>query len=385
MSEKCIVVGGGIIGLSIAYELASRGMSVELLEKDQCGEKASWAGAGIITPSNGQTAIHPLEHLESLSHRLHREWSVELKRSTQIDTGFRDCGGLYLARTPGEVAALAGVMEQWRERAIQFEVLSQNDMESRFEKFATLNVTNQGRALWVPGEAQFSNVFQVQALVAACLQMGVTIREQVGDVQLKAGKGRIDSVSVAKQSHTADHYVLCAGPWTEALVEPLGMRLPMQPVRGQIALYQLDADSRRTIANGPIINEGSRYLVPRVDGHVLAGSTIEEVGFDCQTTEREVANLRNWAESLSHCFNDATFVKAWAGLRPGTYDGFPYLGPVEGIENAYVATGHFKGGLQLSTGTAVAIADLIENKTPAIDLQPFLPSRIAHHQSTDIK
>ena len=161
----------------------------------------------------------------------------------------------------------------------------------------------------------------------------------------------------------------------------------MQPVRGQIAMYKIDPATvpNDKIANGPIINEGSRYLVPRTDGHILAGATIEEVGFDCQTTESEVAGLRNWAEGLVSQLNDSTFVKSWAGLRPGTYDGFPYLGQLGQFENAYVATGHFKTGLQLSTATAIVMADLVEGKNPDVDLKPLSPLRASDHQSNETK
>ena len=105
-----IIVGGGVVGLSIAYETASRGHEVVLIEKDKFGRKASWAGAGILMPVNRQTAIHPMEHLEAIGHETHRQWSEQLLKQTGIDNGFRDCGGLYIARTSGEAAALTGLL-----------------------------------------------------------------------------------------------------------------------------------------------------------------------------------------------------------------------------------------------------------------------------------
>ena len=117
-------------------------------------------------------------------------------------------------------------------------------------------------------------------------------------------------------------------------------------------------------------------MVPRADGHVLAGATIEEVGFDCHTTEDEVADLRAWAESITEDLGPENYIRAWAGLRPGTYDGFPYLGRLADFNNAIVATGHFKAGLQTSAGTAKVIADLAEQKAPEIDLTPFSPNRV---------
>jgi glycine oxidase len=125
-----------------------------------------------------------------------------------------------------------------------------------------------------------------------------------------------------------------------------------------------------------VINEGTRYIVPRDDGHVLVGATIEEVGFDESTTQRELDQLAADAKRLVPNLTKDKIVQTWAGLRPGTHDGFPYMGRLPGFDNAFVSTGHFKTGLQLSSGSAVAMADLIEEKPSFVDLTPFDPSRV---------
>jgi len=387
-----VIIGGGIIGLSAAYELASRGHDVSILEREQFGRKSSWAGAGILIPANPATAIHPMEHLEAISHRIHERWSEQLLDQTGIDNEFRKCGGLYVARTIGESAALTGLMSEWSAREIEFQILSNQEFETRFAPFAkSILDSKHAKAIWVPGESQFSNPRQVEALIAGCKKLNVSMHQNLSNVEVEIGSGKIKSIWFGEETISGDQYLFAAGPWTEELIKPLEVPLPMQPVRGQIAMYKLGVESNEQnneaaiIVNGPIVNEGSRYLVPRRDGCVLAGATIEEVGFDCQTSEPEIADLRGWAESLSDQFNDSTFVKSWAGLRPGTYDGFPYLGRLGSFENAFVATGHFKSGLHLSTGTAIVMADLLESREPKIDLQPFSPLRAADHQSKDSK
>ena len=120
--------------------------------------------------------------------------------------------------------------------------------------------------------------------------------------------------------------------------------------------------------------------MPRSDGHVLAGSTVEEVGFNSSIEQADIEELRNGPTNLFRALNEQTFVTAWAGLRPGTYDGFPYLGSVGRSRNTFVATGHFKTGLHLSTATAVVMADLLQEQTSAIDLTPFAPARAEFHQ-----
>ena len=374
-----IVVGGGVIGLSIAFELSSRGQNVVLIEQDKFGRKASWAGAGILMPANRETAIHPMEHLEAIGHDGHRQWSSELLEQTGIDNGYRECGGLYIARTLGEAAALTGLLLEWGERQIEFQQLDFAEFSNRFEHLAASTTNNPAfKAVWVPGESQFNNRRHIEALIAACQRAGVEMIEECGSASVNVSGERVESVSIAADKIAGDNFLFAAGPWTEELVEPLGVSLPMQPVRGQIAMYKIDISfaPNARIANGPIINEGSRYLVPRTDGHILAGATIEEVGFNSQTTESEIAGLRSWAEGVAPQLNDSTFVKSWAGLRPGTYDGFPYLGRLGQFENALVATGHFKTGLQLSPATAIVLADLVEGKNPAVDLKPLSPSRV---------
>ena len=383
-----IVVGGGVIGLSIAFELSSRGQNVVLIEQDKFGRKASWAGAGILMPANRETAIHPMEHLEAIGHETHRQWSGRLLEQTGIDNGFRQCGGLYIARTLGEAAALTGLLLEWDERRIEYQELEQSDFSNRFVHLAESTANSPAfKAVWAPGESQFANPRHIEALIAACQQSGVEMIQETGPASVIVSGEKVESISVAADQFAGDNFLFAAGPWTEELIEPLGVPLPMQPVRGQIAMYKIDPATvpNDKIANGPIINEGSRYLVPRTDGHILAGATIEEVGFDCQTTESEVAGLRNWAEGLVSQLNDSTFVKSWAGLRPGTYDGFPYLGQLGQFENAYVATGHFKTGLQLSTATAIVMADLVEGKNPDVDLKPLSPLRASDHQSNETK
>jgi glycine oxidase len=138
------------------------------------------------------------------------------------------------------------------------------------------------------------------------------------------------------------------------------------PVRGQIVLYRCHSPPFQRI-----LNEGSRYLVPRDDGRVLVGSTEEEVGFDKSTTTEGLAELQRLACELVPALKSANVEHAWAGLRPASFDGFPYIGKIPGLENAFVASGHFRSGLQLSTGTARVMGQLIRGQQPVIDLRAF--------------
>lgn len=383
---KVAIIGGGVIGLSIAWEVTRRGHQAVVIEKSRLGRGASWAGAGILPPSNAATAIHPLEHLEARSDELHPQWADRLRKETGIETGFQTCGGLYLARTVGERASLLGRASEWKEREIPFQELSSKQLSNQFPTLAPA-VLEQAMAWWAPSETQICNPHHVQALIAACKKEGVELLENCGDSKIEFAQGAVKHItfhqdSGAAQTISADTYCLTAGPWSGQIASQIldhradqshdaeGDPLPILPVRGQMLLFKLD-----TAPFAPVVNEGTRYLVPRADGHVLFGATIEEVGFDTSTTESGIANLTEHAESLLPALTKKRLVKTWAGLRPATFDGFPYIGPLSQSSNLLVAAGHFKAGLHLSPATAEVMADLIEQKTPSIDLRPFAPSR----------
>ena len=378
--KQIVIIGDGIIGLSIAYELTQRGHSVTVVSQARDRVTASWAGAGMVPPANPETAIHPLEHLAGLSNQLHPQWSAQLRQQTGIDDQFMVGGSLHLARTAGEVASLFGAVDEWQEQKINGQLLDAKDesVQQRFRFLATEFWQSSPSPLlaWQPDAAQFHNPSRLRALRAALQSSGA---DWVACDQPIAFEAVSDGLrlEIDGQPIEADDVVIAAGPWSEQLVERLEGSLPMQPVRGQMVAYQLDPGCQPWVKTGLLINEGTRYLVPRQDGVVLAGSTIEEVGFDeTQPVDSDVAEICDWATRLVPALNESSFLKSWAGLRPATYDGFPYLGAVPGRPNVWVAAGHFKGGLQLSTGTAVVIADLVEGRSTRFSLDPFAPSRV---------
>lgn len=373
--SRVIIVGGGIIGMSLAFELSTRHRQVTVVEKEKIGEKASSAGAGMLPAANADTAIHPLEHLTALSNSLHAAWSLRLQALTGIDNGYRVAGSLHLANSPGEIASLYGAMDEWTTQEVQHEVLEPDRLQRDFA-FLDQAFRDQAMAVWVKESAQFENQKQLEALRIACQKQGVELLEDYCVEEWRTADGRVKQLSGRSGVIDGDQFVITAGPWTEQLTEPLSLELPMQPVRGQMIGYQLPREANRCLLEGPLINVGSRYLVARSDGRVIVGSTIEEVGFDCRTNANDIEELKRWAAQLIPALDEESWEDQWAGLRPATFDGFPYIGRLPGLPNVWVAAGHFKAGLQLSTGTAVVLADELEGGQASIDLSPFSPSRV---------
>ncbi len=371
LTSDCLIIGGGVIGLSVAWELAQRGASVTVLDRQRIGGAASWAGAGILPPANFATALDPLDQLRGLSHQLHPRWAARLQEETGIDTGFRRCGGLYLARSAGEAAVMAGQVSYWEAYGIEAEKLTPEALVEDQPALAACAASGRLQGGWlVPDECQLRNPDHLQALRTACAQRGVRLWEG-SDVRLleePAAGGVV--VRTAEQTWNAELAVIAGGAWTPALADAIGFSTGIVPVRGQMVLYRLPTPPLTRV-----VNEGHRYLVPRLDGHLLVGSSEEEVGYQCETTESVIGSLRAWAEDLLPLLQDASIEQTWAGLRPATVDEFPYIGRVPGQRRTWIAAGHFRSGLHLSCATAVVIADLIAGQDPPLAIDAFRPGR----------
>ncbi len=369
-SRNAIVIGGGVIGLSLAWELAQRGRSVTVLEAGQIGKGASWAGAGILPATATVKMLDPYESLRSLSHRLHPDWAERLQALTGIDTGFRRCGGIYLACSPGEAATLAANRLWWQEHGIEHQSWTLEQLRQREPQLANPDAGRFQSAWFLPDECQLRNPHHLRALAAVCRMNSVELLEDnVVDSLEVRGNERL-RVTTPRGEFEAEQVCICSGAWARQTLTQLGVRSGILPIRGQMILYRCSPPPLSSI-----VNVGHRYLVPRSDGRLLAGSVEEEVGYKIETTEAAIAQIHAWALSVLPRLEHVPIEKTWAGLRPGTFDGLPYLGAVPGYKNLFVAAGHFRSGLHLSCATAIVMANHMEGVANEIDLTPFRVAR----------
>ena len=360
-----LIVGGGVIGLSLAWELAQHGAKVCVVDRGQLGQEASWAGAGMIPPGPEPSrwkAATPIEQLAGLSQRLQGEWHERLLGLTGIDNQYHRCGSLQLAFTPKQAQTLDSKVERWQQLGVDCQTLNATAL-SEIERTLATQAGGFDRVYHLPDEAQIRNPDHLRALIAACQSAGVDLRPGVAVEKFDASRHRLLRAVTKEASISAAVFCLTTGCWSGQLAMRLGIELPVRPVRGQILLL-----------NGPTsllqhnINVGPRYLVPRRDGRLLVGSTQEEVGYLKENTTQGLDDLKQFAASISTEIAQLPVETCWSGLRPGSADGLPYLGRLAELENGWLATGHFRAGLQLSPATAVVMRALMLGQAPLIDV-----------------
>ena len=372
-APDCCIIGGGIIGLSIARELAGRGRRVRVVARERRRDTASWAAAGIFPPA--PESDEPNAALTAFSDRLHRQLARELRDETGIDTELAACGGLHLAADEPRLEALRPAAAGWIARGARCEWLSAAGVaEAEPALAAAVAAGGVAGGFLLPDEMRIRPPRHLEAVEASCRARGVVIDHEASVTRIEVDGGRVRGLAietpVGREAVAADCYVLAAGARTGGLAAAFGLGIETRPIRGQIALVRLP---RQPLTR--VVNRGLDYLVPREDGRLLVGSTLEDAGFDASTVPEEIARLLAMAADLLGELSAATIEKTWAGLRPGSVDGLPSIGRAPGCDNAYVAGGHFRAGLHQSTGTAVIVADLIEGRRPPLDITAFAPER----------
>lgn len=368
MTTDVVIVGGGVIGLSIAYCLAREGFASTILDRRELGREASWAGAGLIPPNTERIRTNPMIELRSWSAVLYPEWSARLLEETGIDNGYHRTGGVDVASTVDGAHALRVTAGRWRAEGIIFEQLAPTDV-ARIEPALGRHLEV---AYFLPDRAQVRNPRHLRALEIAASNRGVVTKPGWEVSGFETCAGRVESVLTTQGPILCGSVVIAAGAWSGGLIEGLGASVPTPPLKGQIVLLRSEHPLLRRI-----VEESKNYLVPRDDGRILVGATEEEAGFDTRPTACGVRDLIDWAIRLCPALAAAEVERSWAGLRPGSIDTRPYIGPLPGFSNAFVATGHKRAGLQLSPATAEVMTDLVIGRRPRFDLSTFRVDREA--------
>ncbi|GAA4727045.1 glycine oxidase ThiO [Brevibacillus fulvus] len=364
----CLIIGGGIIGLSLAYELSRRQMAVTLIEQGEWGGQASSAAAGMLAPLKEFSQPGPLLDLGIASLAAYPEWVATLEQTTGGRVQLALDGLLTVALTEAEREALQAKY-QWQRAAGYDLSWLEGEQLREVEPFVSADAL---AAIYSPGEGHINNQLLLQTLLAACLQQGVILKQGVAVTGLiQPRRGQIAGVVTTEGEMLADHTVIAAGAWSGLLVTQLGLSLPVRPVRGQVAAVSASGFPLKKVIFG-----ANGYLAPKKDGRIVIGATEDEAGYRKEVTLEGLAKISNGVLAYVPQLRQAAFLQAWAGLRPATADGLPILGPLTGWEGISFATGHFRNGILLSPITARLLADwlLTGQRAP---LAPFSPDRFA--------
>ena len=359
-----------MIGLSIAWRAARRGLDVTVVD-ERPGRGSSWAAAGMLAPV---TEVHPGEDalltLNLAASERYPSFVAEVERDSGATAGYRSCGTLVVARDADERAELEDLFDLQASLGLTSERLSGAECR-RLEPSLSPRVR---AGISVPGDHQVDNRALVGALLEACRARGVrVISEKARGIETSAGA--VAGVSLGSgDSLPAEAVVLCAGCWTPKLAGVPEEALPLRPVKGQ--LVHLRAPAEPPLLGRSVRGAGVHtvYLVPRADGRIAVGATVEEQGFDTRVTAGAVLGLLHASYEIVPGLAEAELTETAVGLRPGTPDNAPLLGPV-GPEGLIVAAGHYRNGILLAPVTADAIADLLVDGGVSELIVPFSPAR----------
>jgi glycine oxidase len=362
-----LIVGGGVIGASCAYHLAAEGVRVTVVERNRDGGHASRASAGLLHPLY-HAAPEPLRALSVASFELFPDLVARLRELTGIDPAFDRCGWLRVALTDDEARAL---------RHEHLGITAEREHGARLLDGAEARVVEPAlsprimAAVHLPHAAQVYVPALLQAYLHAAARLGATIRLGHEVRALTTTSSRVTGVQLLDGAHiAADHTIVAGGAWTALTAAQLGTPVPVFPMRGQIlSLHAVPAPLRRVVFGGGV------YLAPKVDGSVVVGATYEDAGFDDRLTAEGIGGLLVAAPRVAPTLGQATFRRAWVGLRPASEDGLPFLGAVPGWMGVSMATGHTAEGVLLSPISGLLMAQHVLGKETALPLAPFSLAR----------
>ncbi len=351
LSGDVAIIGAGLIGLATAHELAQRGAAVRVFERGEPGRAASWAGAGMLAPYTERVEDDALLDLCATSLAMYREFAQRIESAGEVSVHLRLDGIVNAAFDDERMQTLRDHAAHLRGQNVACDVLDRSE--------AMIAEPSLGRhvrgALVVAGEGYVDNRRLGRALTAACEAAGVTIVRNARDVAIESDARRVLGVRSDLGFAPAANVVVATGAWSATVPGlPASCAPPVEPVKGQMLALATPRSFLKRTTWVP-----GAYLVPRDDGRLLIGATVEHAGFDERVTAGGIRSLLDAALDAAPSLGVFALTEMWAGLRPGTPDERPILGPTP-LDGLVLATGHYRNGILLTPVTARLIADFIE-------------------------
>lgn len=351
------IIGSGIIGLLTAREFIQAGCNITLIDKSFSGQESSWAGGGILLPLYPWRQPSPISTLVIESIKNYQSLSNDLFDATNIDPEWYDCG-LLVCKNPD--------IEQATDWCNTYNIPYQQADASFFND---LN-SETTMPLWLPTIAQARNPRLLKALKAYLLDAGVIFIENCEVTACTIKNNKINTLLTSKKKLSVNQLIVSTGAWTGKLSNQLfsdnTYSPKIAPVKGQMLLFDAKPS---TLAH--MILDDNHYLIPRRDGKILVGSSVEHSEFDKSTSTEIKDRLFSFATELFPTLKDFSLCGHWAGLRPGTQQGIPYIDKHPEIKNLAINAGHFRNGLVMGPASAKLMVDLILDRPPCVDPEPY--------------
>lgn len=369
MNSEILIIGGGVIGLSMARALHKKGLRrITILERGFVGKESSYAAAGMLAPQAETDKIDDFFRLCSQSNQLYPQFAAELFDETDVDIELDRVGTLYLAFNDEDVEEIRRRFEWQKSARLEVEHLSARETRQA-EPFASPDVRE---SLFFPNDWQVENRKLLHALHKYCELYDIEIRENTQIETLLTENNRITGAETAKEKFHAEKTILATGAWT-SLIKTGTFSLPeIKPLRGQMISFYT---AKRIFSK--VIYSPRGYIVPRADGRILAGATVEDAGFDKSVNAEGIDFVRAHALEIAPSLVNLEIRDTWAGLRPFAADGLPILGEFPGVENLFVATAHYRNGILLAPLTAKILAEKIAEDKDSDYLDFFSPRRFS--------
>ena len=354
---EVIVIGGGIIGMLTARELHQVSVDVLVIERGPLGGESSWAGGGIISPLYPWRYSDSVNRLAEISKTIYPELAQQLQQESGIDCELITSGLLFTDLEEQQQA------ESWaHEWSVQLQLISDAQQMHEIEPELGAKVD---AGLWLPDIMQIRNPKLVKALKGSLDALGIGYLEHTPVTELIVDAGVIRGVKTATDTHMADRVIIASGAWSAGFIES-ERNVAVEPVKGQMIMFKGEPGRIKRM----VLSSG-HYIIPRKDGRVLAGSTLERTGFDKAITEEATVELRRAAVEIIPALGAMAIERQWAGLRPGTVQGIPYICMHPEIEGLYINAGHYRNGVVLGAASARLMADMVQGQGSVIDPASF--------------
>ena len=359
MKHEVIIVGAGIIGLATAERLLKHGIKVTLLERGLVGRESSWAGGGILSPLFPWNYTETVTRLTLYSASLFSDWASELHSETGIDPEYSQCGMFILP--PYDLETALHWCSKNKTNIQQIELSAPHSIDK-----TDINCKDLDRTIYLPGIAQIRNPRLLSALRQYVIQLGGKIIENCTVHELTVKHNKVQSLQSSCQQFVADNFIIAAGAWTKEVLGKYALNLDIRPICGQMLLFKFDAPPLHAI-----LVKGSSYIIPRKDGHLLVGSTVEDRGFNKQVTTTARKKLLYDAKNILPQLHNMPIKNHWSGLRPASPKNIPTIGRHPDLTNLYINSGHFRYGVTMAPASAEIMTNDMIGITQPFDITPY--------------